>query len=69
MSIEPHDTNANGQKSRGRPGKKEELEMDRQRAAKQYNHPPDLVMSFIYALVADKRHDPNPFSINKVLRK
>jgi hypothetical protein len=46
-----------------------ELQDPRQRAVKLYNHPPDAVMSIIYCLLADKKYDPNPYSIHRIARR
>jgi len=36
----------------------------RQKAHKEYTHPPDAVMSFIYCFIADANYDPQAFSID-----
>ena len=41
----------------------------RQRAKKEFNHPPDTVMSIIYAKIACDRYDPNKFKIIPLTRK
>jgi len=41
----------------------------RQNARKEFNHPPDSVMSIIYALVADENYDEGAFRIYPVGRK
>lgn len=41
----------------------------RQRARKEFNHPPDAVMAIIYAMVADEKYDPNPYQIFAVKKR
>ena len=41
----------------------------RQRARKEFNHPPDTVMSIIYAMVADEKYDSNPYQIMGVKKR
>jgi hypothetical protein len=40
----------------------------RQRARKEYNHPPDSVMSIIYCLVANQNYNPSAYLISAVKR-
>ena len=42
------------------------VEDPRQRAKKEFNHPPDSVMSIIYCLVADQNWNPDAFKISPV---
>ena len=35
----------------------------RQRARKEFNHPPDAVMAIIYCMVADKNYDEGAFRV------
>ena len=44
------------------------VEDPRQRAKKEYNHPPDSVMSIIYCMVADKNFDEAAFRVLRVGR-
>jgi len=46
-----------------------EKEDPRQKARKEFNHPPDSVMSIIYCLVADENYDENAFKIHPVGRR
>lgn len=46
-----------------------EKEDPRQHARKEFNHPPDSVMSLIYCLVADENYDENPYQILPVRRR
>lgn len=41
----------------------------RQRARKEFNHPPDSVMSIIYCMVADKHHDEGAYRILGTAKK
>ena len=45
------------------------VEDPRQRARKEFNHPPDTVMSIIYCLVAGWNYEPRRFTITKVKKK
>jgi len=46
-----------------------EKEDPRQQARKEFNHPPDAVMSLIYCLVADENYDEDAYRIFAVKRK
>lgn len=46
-----------------------EKEDPRQQARKEFNHPPDSVMSLIYCLVADENYDEDAFRIHPVRRR
>jgi len=45
-----------------------EREDPRQNAKKEFNHPPDAVMSLIYCLIADENYDENPYQILPIRR-
>ena len=45
------------------------VEDPRQKAKKQFNHPPDSVMSIIYCLVADQNWNPDAYRISPVKRR
>jgi len=45
------------------------VEDPRQKAIKQFNHPPDSVMAIIYCLVADLNYNPTAYIISPVRRK
>jgi len=45
------------------------VEDPRQRAKKEFNHPPDSVMSIIYCLVADQNWNPDAFRISPVKKR
>jgi len=51
------------------PSQDKTSEDPRQRAKKEFNHPPDSVMSIIYALVADENYDEGAFRIHPVGRR
>ena len=44
------------------------VEDPRQKPRKEYNHPPDSVMSIVYCMVADKNYDSTAYRIHKVSR-
>jgi len=44
------------------------VEDPRQKPKKEYNHPPDSVMSIVYCMVADKNYDDKAYTIFKVAR-
>jgi len=46
-----------------------EKEDPRQKARKEFNHPPDVVMSMIYCLMADENYDENAFRISVIRRR
>jgi len=45
------------------------VEDPRQRAKKEFNHPPDSVMSIIYCLVADQNWNPDAYRISPVRKR
>ncbi len=45
------------------------VEDPRQKARKEYNHPPDSVMSIIYCLVADQNYDEGAFKITPAKKR
>jgi len=48
----------------------EEIDVDpRQKARKEFNHPPDSVMAIVYCIVADNNYDAGAFSIRGVRKK
>jgi len=48
------------------PKKKDDEDDPRQKAKKEFNHPPDSVMSIIYNLVADQTYDPSAYKIGRI---
>jgi len=45
------------------------VEDPRQKARKEYNHPPDSVMSIIYCLIADQNYDESAFRITPAKKR
>ena len=45
------------------------VEDPRQRAMKQFNHPPDSVMSIIYCIIADQNYNPNAYVISPIRKR
>jgi len=45
-----------------------EKEDPRQKARKEFNHPPDAVMSIIYCLIGDENYDENAYKISPIRR-
>jgi len=43
-----------------------EIENGKQRVKKEYNHPPDSMMSLIYCLVCDEKYDPGAYTMKAV---
>jgi len=46
-----------------------EVENPKQRVKKEFNHPPDSLMSFIYCMVGDNNYDEGSFSISRVRKR